>query len=35
MRFGERIKQLRLERNLGLREFCENVGVDPSNWSKI
>lgn len=33
--FGEIIKSLRLERNLGLREFCRHLSMDASNWSKI
>lgn len=35
MRFGEFIKTLRSQRNLGLREFCTQYGHDPSNWSKM
>ena len=33
--FGELIKKLRSEKRLGLREFCQEVGCDPSNWSKV
>lgn len=33
--FGGYLKQLRSERRLSLREFCTDVGVDPSNYSKI
>jgi transcriptional regulator with XRE-family HTH domain len=33
--FGTFIKQLRTRRRLGLREFCQKHGHDPSNWSKI
>ena len=33
--FTETIKSLRLERRLTLRDFCERVGLDPSNWSKV
>ncbi|MCW8811534.1 MAG: helix-turn-helix domain-containing protein [Ignavibacteriaceae bacterium] len=33
--FGEYIKNKRLELDLSLRKFCELVGLDPSNWSKI
>jgi len=33
--FNETVKALRLEKRLTLRDFCEQVGVDPSNWSKI
>ena len=33
--FGEFIKELRVRRRLGLREFCLENGYDPSNWSKI
>jgi transcriptional regulator with XRE-family HTH domain len=35
MTFGEKIKELRLRKDLGLREFCLLFMVDPSNWSKI
>jgi transcriptional regulator with XRE-family HTH domain len=35
MKFGERIKELRIERGLTLRECCARLGVDPSNWSKM
>ena len=33
--FGEFVKSLRLERDIGLREFCRRLKLDPSNWSKI
>ena len=33
--FGEFIKQKRLEKDLGLREFCRQLDEDASNWSKI
>lgn len=33
--FGEFVKAKRLERGLGLREFCQRVPVDPSNFSKV
>lgn len=33
--FGEFIKTLRLEKNIGLREFCRRLSVDASNWSKV
>ena len=33
--FTETVKSLRLEKRLTLRDFCEKVGLDPSNWSKI
>jgi transcriptional regulator with XRE-family HTH domain len=33
--FGAFIKSLRIERNIGLREFCRKLNVDASNWSKI
>lgn len=34
-KFGEFVKEKRLENNLTLREFCKKVDFDPSNWSKI
>ena len=33
--FGEFVKNLRIERDIGLREFCPRLSVDASNWSKI
>jgi len=35
MKFGELVKDLRIQRKKTLREFCALVMVDPSNWSKI
>lgn len=29
------LKELRIEKNLSLREVCKLTGYDPSNWSKI
>ncbi|MCL5733114.1 MAG: transcriptional regulator [Patescibacteria group bacterium] len=34
-RFGERLKKLRVESNLSLREMSKLTGYDPSNLSKI
>ena len=33
--FGTFVKELRARQRLGLREFCQEHGHDPSNWSKI
>jgi transcriptional regulator with XRE-family HTH domain len=33
--FGEFIKSLRIERDIGLREFCRLISTDASNWSKV
>jgi transcriptional regulator with XRE-family HTH domain len=33
--FGEFIKSLRIEREIGLREFCRRLSIDASNWSKV
>ena len=33
--FNETVKTLRLQKRLTLRDFCEQVGLDPSNWSKV
>lgn len=33
--FGQFVKSKRLELGLGLREFCQRVPVDPSNFSKV
>jgi transcriptional regulator with XRE-family HTH domain len=35
MNFGPFIKQLRIEKRLTLRNFCQELGLDPSNWSKV
>ena len=35
MNFGELIKQLRIAKQLTLRQCCADLGVDPSNWSKM
>lgn len=31
----EFLKDKRIERGITLRQFCKEIGVDPSNWSKI
>lgn len=33
--FGERIKQLRLNRDITLRSFCAACGIESSNYSKM
>ena len=33
--FTETVKSLRLQKRLTLRDFCQQVGLDPSNWSKV
>lgn len=33
--FGEFVRNLRIEKNLTLREFCRSAKFDPSNWSRI
>jgi transcriptional regulator with XRE-family HTH domain len=33
--YGEWVKDLRIAKELTLREFCAKAGVDPSNWSKV
>lgn len=33
--FTETVKALRLQQRLTLRDFCQQVGLDPSNWSKV
>jgi transcriptional regulator with XRE-family HTH domain len=35
MTFGARVKDLRIAQRKTLRQFCEEHGLDPSNWSKI
>ncbi len=34
-RFGEYVKDRRIEAGVTLRSFCREAGIDPSNWSKI
>ena len=33
--FSDTVKSLRLEKRLTLRDFCEQAGLDASNWSKV
>ena len=33
--FGKFIKEQRIKKRIGLREFCKKYGHDPSNWSKL
>lgn len=33
--FGQFVKDERLAKGIGLREFCRKLGIDASNWSKI
>jgi transcriptional regulator with XRE-family HTH domain len=35
MKFNELLKSLRIERRVTLRQCAADLGVDPSNWSKI
>ena len=35
MSFGTLTKQLRIAQKKTLRQFCNENGIDPSNWSKI
>jgi transcriptional regulator with XRE-family HTH domain len=35
MSFGLIVKNLRIAQKKTLRQFCEEHGLDPSNWSKI
>jgi len=34
-KFGQKLKELRINRGLTLRKMCKKVDYDPSNWSKI
>ena len=34
-KLGKTLKELRLKRDLSLREICRKSGYDPSNWSKV
>ncbi|MBA7522047.1 hypothetical protein ES705_14159 [subsurface metagenome] len=33
--FGEYIKSIRIKNDFTLRKFCQELKLDPSNWSKI
>ena len=33
--YGEYIKEIRLRKEISLREFCKLAEIDASNWSKI
>ena len=33
--FGQLLKEIRKQRNLGLREFCLENGIDPGNYSRL
>ncbi len=35
MSFRETVKNLRIAKGVTLRQFCQEHGYDPSNWSKI
>jgi len=35
MKFGALLKDIRIAKGLTLRQCCELLGVDPSNWSKL
>lgn len=35
MMFSEKVKSLRIQKRLTLRDFCEKAALDPSNWSKV
>ena len=34
-KFGQKLKELRINKGLTLRKMCKKVDYDPSNWSKI
>jgi len=34
-KFGNTLKNLRIQRGYSLRNICKLTGYDPSNWSKI
>lgn len=33
--FGPKLRELRMNTGLSIRELCKVTGYDPSNWSKI
>jgi len=34
-KFGELLYELRIKKEITLREMCRKINYDPSNWSKI
>ena len=34
-KFGKTLRELRIKKELSLRQICKLVDYDPSNWSKI
>jgi len=34
-KFGKKLKELRIKKELSLRQICNLINYDPSNWSKI
>lgn len=34
-KFGKNLKELRIKKELSLRDICKLTNYDPSNWSKI
>lgn len=34
-KFGKILNELRIKKELSLRDVCKETGYDPSNWSKI
>lgn len=35
MTFGAKLKELRIRKRMTLRDCCDALGVDASNWSKL
>ena len=35
MSFHDHVKDLRIRKQIGLRQLCAQCGLDPSNWSKF
>lgn len=35
LKFGKILNELRIKKELSLRDVCKETGYDPSNWSKI
>jgi transcriptional regulator with XRE-family HTH domain len=33
--YGQFVKNRRVDKGIGLREFCKSLGLDASNWSKV
>lgn len=35
MKFGEKVKEIRLSKNIGIKEFCEMTNFPPMKWTMV